>query len=238
MKHRLACLAFILATLPARADTIPFLESPAKINYHLWYISDGWANGPIQSCEWKRSAVTIDDGKILLTLSDRGGKVRPIGCGEMRYTHVTGYGTYEARIKSAAGSGLNTAFFTYTGPGVKQPVHDEIDFEFLGKDPHTVQLNYYVNAKPQDGTVIQLGFDASKEFHDYKFVWEPAKITWYVDGKKVHETKDGVPLPSHPGRAFISLWSGAPSVNGWLGAFNYNAPVSAGFEWVKFTPLN
>ena len=49
-------------------------------------------------------------------------------------------------MKAAAGSGLNTGFFTYIGPTHKQP-HDEIDFEVLGKDPSKVQINQYVDGK-------------------------------------------------------------------------------------------
>ena len=50
------------------------------------------------------------------------------------------------RMKAAAGSGLNTGFFTYIGPVHKQP-HDEIDFEVLGKNPSKVQINQYVDGK-------------------------------------------------------------------------------------------
>ncbi len=237
MRSVVICLLALLAASPAAAAQLQFFNPYPKIDTNRWMLSDGWANGDYQACEWRADAISVHENNIRLTLSDRGGKLRPIGCGEMRYNLRTGYGTYEVRMRAASGSGLNSAFFTYIGPPVGVPSHDEIDFEFLGKDPRTVELNYYVNGKPQDGTKIPLGFDASEEFHTYTFLWEPLKIRWYIDGKLVHETKDGVPIPSNPGRIYVSLWAGASSKDDWLGHFTYTAPVSAEVAWVKYTPL-
>lgn len=207
-----------------------------KSNFHMidtnfWYVSNGWANGDWQSCEWQYSAVGAHNGNVILVLSDHGGTKRPIGCGEIRTKEASGYGLYEARMRSAAGSGLNTAFFTYS----KQP-WDEIDFEFLGKDPHSVQTNFYTNGKSQGGTTVQLGFDASKEFHNYAIDWQPTKITWYVDGKQVFQSPAGVVVPSHPGSLFFSLWSGGAQENAWMGEFNYTQPVDAEVAWAAYTP--
>jgi beta-glucanase (GH16 family) len=121
--------------------------------------------GIFQSCEWRADAIANTRNGLRLTLSDRGGKARPLGCPEIHTNARFGYGLYEARIRSAAGSGLVTAFFTYIGPPAGSPEHDEIDFEFLGKDPHTVNVTEYTNDKPY-GKVIQLGFDASETFHN------------------------------------------------------------------------
>ena len=231
-------LAMACGAGAAQAGTLQFFSDHNKIDTNRWFISHGWSNGDIQSCEWRADAVTGSNTNIRLTLSDHGGKVRPIGCGELQTKAKNfGYGMYEARMRSAAGSGLNTAFFTYIGPPNGVPNHDEIDFEFLGKNPKTVQLNYYVDGKPIDPAIIPLGFDASAEFHTYSFVWEPEKIRWYIDGKLVHETKSGGPLPSHPGGIYLSLWSGSKIVDEWLGPFQYTKPVSAEYAWVKYTPV-
>ena len=228
----------LLVSVGASAQTIPFFKPYPYINDKIWYISNGWSNGDHQSCEWRKEAISVADKKLKLTLSDKGGAVRPIGCPEIHTNKRTGYGTYSARIKTAAGSGLNTAFFTYVGPSVGGGDHSEIDFEFLGKNSKTVQLNYFDKGIPQDGTIIELGFDASSDFHDYSFIWEPTKIRWYVDGKLVHQTKDGAKIPDNPGRIYLSLWSGSKTMNDWLGAFTYTKPVSAEFEWVKYETLN
>lgn len=232
-----AVMAASVCAVTADAGEIPLFAPFPQIDRQHWYISDGWANGSYQSCEWRADAISATGSNLLLTLSDKGGSIRPIGCAEMRTTSKTGYGFYEARMRSAAGSGLNTAFFTYIGPPNGVAEHDEIDFEFLGKDPHTVQLNYYTNGKPQDGSVINLGFDASQELHNYSFVWTPGKIVWYVDGKLVHMSLAGANIPRNPGYTYLSLWSGAKSKDDWLGTFNYKAPVTAEVSWVKYSPL-
>lgn len=228
--------AFVATGTSASAETIPlFLQYP-KLDQSRWYIAHGWSNGRIQSCEWRKEALSVRDGNLLITLSDRGGKVSPISCGEIQSKQTYNFGSFSVRMRAASGSGLNSAFFTYSGPPVGK-IHDEIDFEFLGKSPTKVQLNYYIEGKPQDGTIIDLGFDATKEFHDYTFVWQPDSIRWFVDDKLVHETKAGAKIPSHPGKIYLTLWSGSEKVNDWLGPFKYTEDKDAEFSWVKYTPV-
>ncbi len=214
-------------------DTIDFFSAYPTINKTNWYISNGWTNGAIQSCQWMASAISADARNVKITLSDKGGSVRPYGCGEMQSIKTYGYGTYSTSMKTASGSGLNSAFFTYTGT----PGHDEIDFEFLGKNTHTVQLNYFASGIGGHEKIIDLGFDAAASFHSYAFTWTPSDITWYVDGKQVYKTKAGAKMPANPSKIYLQLWSGSSLVNGWLGAFNYKGPYNAEFAWVKFDPL-
>lgn len=229
--------AFVTIGMAAlAADDAGFRDYFLMPNDKRWYVSDGWANGDYQSCEWRASSVRVAARDLRLTLNDHGGKQRPIGCPELHTNARLSYGLYEARMRTAAGPGLNTAFFTYIGPpnGVKE--WDEIDFEFLGKDPHTVSITQWANGTARDGKVVQLGFDASQGFHNYAFDWEKDKVTWYVDGKVVAETAAGSPVPRNPGMLFFSLWSGSASKDDWLGHFDYKAPVTADVEWAAYTP--
>ena len=154
----------------------------------------------------------------------------------MHTKDLTGYGFYEARMQTAAGSGLNTNIFTYIGPPTGSPEHDEIDFEFLGKDPHTVNINYFANGQGKHEVIIALGFDASQALHDYAIEWAPNKIRWYIDKKMVYETPDGATLPRNPPRLYLSLWSGSSIEDSWMGSFNYREPVTAQVEWAAYTP--
>ncbi|HEU5047113.1 MAG TPA: family 16 glycosylhydrolase [Rickettsiales bacterium] len=235
--NALAMLAAVGMAAGAQARNINFFTQYPQLDTRSWYVSDGWANGNYQSCEWQGRNITATGNQGLqLTLQNNGVKVRPIGCAQVNTTALYGYGIYEARMQTVTGAGLNTAFFTYNGPSTGSPVWDEIDFEFLGKNPQTVQLNYFTNGKPQDGTVIQLGFDASKSEHIYSFDWEANYIRWYVDGRLVHQTPAGAKIPKTPGHIYLSLWSGAANENAWLGAFNYTTPVKARVDWVHYTP--
>jgi beta-glucanase (GH16 family) len=88
--------------------------------------------------------------------------------------------------------------------------------------------------------IINLGFDASLDFHNYAFEWSPSSIKWYVDGKLVHtETGSRGTLPTSPGYIMVNLWSGSGLAEIWTGKFNYpDMPVRAYFDWIKFKPAN
>jgi len=219
-------------------DKLPFFSPYPQFDEEVWYLSHGWANGPHQSCEWRAEAVSAKDGGVQLRLADEGSDVRAISCAEIQSQDLFHYGRYEARMRTAAGSGLNTAFFTYIGPPLGVDEHDEIDFEFLGKDPHTVEVTFHRAGEQYDAIEVPLGFDASAEFHNYAFEWRPDGIKWFVDDKLVYETPPGTEVPLNPGKIFLSLWSGDESLNDWLGRFRYQGPVTAQIEWVRFTPFS
>lgn len=232
-------MAFLsLSPVQAQADPVPFFSPYPHIDRTTWYLSDGWANGDHQSCEWQaKSIIAIDNQTIRLRLSDTAGKTRPYSCGEIQSTTRFGYGRFEARIKTAAGSGLNSAFFTYIGPPQHVKEHDEIDFEFLGKNPHSLQLGYWHDGKNYDAKVIDLGFDPSEKFHDYAFEWTPKSITWFADGHEIYTTSGEHPLPRNPQKLFFSLWSGSDIEDDWLGHFTYTHPVMMDINHAGFTPM-
>ncbi len=220
---------------PASTAGGPSFHDPFdRIDRKRWYISDGWTNGNYQACTWLRENLSSSGGILRLILRRAPNQHRSHGCAEIRTHAAHGYGTYEARIRSAAGSGLNTAMFTYSGPPMTK-VHDEIDFEFLGKDPQRVQLNYYVAAQGGNEQRVGIGTDLSAGFNTYAFEWLPGSMRWFINGKLVR-SRSGASLPSVPGQYFFSLWAGAPSLDGWLGRFDPAAgPVSAEIDWAAYT---
>ena len=222
----------------AWAESSSFFRPYPTIDSKKWYISSGWTNGDHQSCEWREDAVSGVKGNLQLRLSDKGGKLRPIGCAEIHTNDRTGFGRYEARMRSAAGSGLNTAFFTYVGPPTGSHEHDEIDFEFIGTEPNTVDITVWTNGKSSGAAKrIPLGFDASKDFHNYVIEWRPDSVRWYADNKLIYETPKGAPIPRNSGRTYFSLWSGSDVEDSWMGHFTYTKPVTAEVAWSKYTPL-
>lgn len=216
-----------------------FVDRFSSLDTGRWMISHGWVNGDYQACTWSAKNVQVGDGRITLSLTDEPSDQREFSCAEVRTKGGYGFGTYEVRMRTAAGSGANSTFFTYVGPpfGAGLP-HDEIDFEFLGKNANGVQLNYYGRSKGQHEHIAKLDFDASQSFNDYAFYWGQDVIRWYVNGKLVREVKrDGDDWPVTPGRIFISLWAGqGANMDGWLGRFAYpGQPMSATYELVAFT---
>lgn len=212
-----------------------FVENFNSIDNSRWYISDGWANGDHQNCVWSKNQVGISNGILKLGFVKQAAKGRDYVCGEVQTKERFRYGAYEVRLKAVAGDGLNTGFFTYIGPVHKQP-HDEIDFEVLGKDPATVQLNQYVDGKSVgDGKLVDVPGGADKGFNDYAFVWEQDRIAWYVNGKLVGEATDPTKLPTHASKIYMSLW-GSDTLSDWMGKFvDPGAPVAAEIDRVAFT---
>lgn len=192
-----------------------------------------WTNGSMFNCGWSPDHVTFKNGIMSLTLTNEESHGRPYTSGEYRTNIKCGYGTFEVRMKAAKGDGIVSSFFTYTGPSNGDP-WDEIDFEVLGKDTTKIQLNYYVNGQGNHEKMIDLGFDASEDFHVYKFVWTKGKIEWYVDGKLVHTVK-GSGLPTHPQQIMVNLWPGI-GVDDWLKPFTYDGSKVAQYDYIKYTP--
>lgn len=257
-RHRNLALAaglFLAICLPAAAQDAPaapdvpeasapippletgdsFVARFSNFDRDFWYKSHGWKNGEHQGCDWVDLNAAARDGRLQLTMRIKvEGKVYT--CAEVQTRKRYGYGLYEVRMKPARGSGLNSAFFTYIGPSHDIPEHDEVDFEFLGKDTTKVQLNYFVNGDGANVEMIDLGFDAADSFNDYAFDWREDGITWYINGEKVHETAPGARIPTNPSIIFMSLWSGSSQLDDWLGPFTFpeTRPV-ADYEWVAYT---
>lgn len=235
-----------LAAPPPQSAASPFLQPAVTCPAFLddldsydtarWHKADGWANGDPFANGWRADHILFSGGMMNLRLDDQPC---PADCsgeeyasGEYRTNDFYGYGRVEGRFKAAKSSGIVTSLFTYTGPSDGNP-HDEIDIEILGKDTTKMQVNYYTNGGGGHEEMIDLGFDAATDFHTYAFEWSTDAITWYVDGTAVHTATGDI--PSTPGRIMVNLWPGT-GVDAWLGPFTYTTPLTATYDWVKFTP--
>lgn len=237
--HSLTLAAALAAVLSAPAAAqegatgASFVENFDKLDTSVWYVSDGWNNGAHQNCTWSKDQVRVEGGVLSLTFEQRQLGEREYACGEIQTRSRFGYGTYEVRMKTADGSGLNSAFFTYIGPADKKP-HDEIDFEVLGKNPAKVQLNQYVSGKGGNEALADVPGGANKGFNDYAFVWEKERLRYFVNGKLVHEVTDAAKLPVNAQKIFASLW-GTDSLSDWMGTFTYSAPTQLLIDRIAFT---
>ncbi len=194
----------------------------------VWQMA-AWANGAPFNCGFLPDHVTFSDGFMTLKLDDFPSAGRPYSGGEYRTLRTFSYGHFEVRMKAARASGIVSSFFTYTGAP-----WDEIDVEILGKDTTKVQFNYFVNGTGGHEALVDLGFDASADYHRYAFDWQPGSIRWYVDGVLKHAVTGGT-LPSHPMQLMMNLWNGI-GVDGWLGSFQYVGPLYASYDEVSYTP--
>lgn len=210
-----------------------FVENFDRLDRSFWYVSDGWSNGEHQNCTWSAKQVKIEGGNLHLTFTEGRTGERDYACGEIQTRARFGYGTYEVRMKSATGSGLNSAFFSYIGPADKMP-HDEIDFEVLGKDTGKVQVNQYIGGKGGNEKLVPVAGGTERSFNDYAFIWEENRLRYFVNGELVHEVTDKAKIPSSPQKIFFSLW-GTDRLKDWMGEFSYDGPAEMMVDRLAFT---
>ena len=244
MQRRIRSAAPLLASLlllpaVAMAQSASFRDTFDSLSTQRWYVSDGWSNGAHQNCTWSAGQVKAANGvlKVGFAPVPKGG--RQYSCGEIQTRQAYGYGTYEARLKTPAGSGLNAAFFTYIGPQQGKP-HDEIDFEVLLKNTSIVETTTFVNGKSGDGKVgagqkHTLPYPSDSDFINYAFTWEPGELRYYINGELVRTISDPVMIPTNPQRVFFSLW-GSDTLTEWMGPMAaVTAPIAMEVDWVAFT---
>lgn len=217
---------------PKQPESAPLYTDLDSMDNSKWNLAN-WTNGSMFNCGWRPDHVTFNGGKMTLTLNNDKSHGKDYTSGEFRSNAKLGYGTFEVKMKPAKGDGLVSSFFTYTGPSNGDP-WDEIDIEFLGKDTTKVQFNYYTNGKGGHEKLVDLGFDASEDFHIYAFKWTKRKIEWFVDGKLVY-TKKASDIPTHPQQIMVNLWPGI-GVDSWLKPFTYTGPKQAVYDYIKYTP--
>lgn len=149
-----------------------------------------------------------------LVIEEGKGRPRPYRSGAFASARSFGHGRFEAEIRPARGSGLITGFFLH-----RDCPRQEIDIEFPGDHPRRMLANVFFNPG-DDGTAmsfgyrgaphwIDLGFDATADFHLYAIDWQPDHVAWLVDGRVVHERAswDPTPIPHLDMRLHANLWA-------------------------------
>lgn len=211
-----------------------FEEKFSGFDTSRWQKSDGWSNGGYMGCGWNAANLAVQKGKLALSITNQPTAREAYSCAEYRTNRFYGLGTYTVNLKALKAEGAMTTVSHYTGPPFGDP-WDEITMGIPGKDPTKLEISYVVNGAGHRNTMVDLGFDASKEFHSYGFEWKPDRITWTVDGKPVHSVT-GKPgeLPQHPGLIYLQAWNGRGDTP-WLHRFQYpGKPLTAEIAWVKF----
>jgi beta-glucanase (GH16 family) len=224
------------ASNPAGAATASWVDRFATYNSGRWQIASGWSNGDYLVNNWLASQVAFGPDGLVFTLNKNASSPSGYASGEIRTKTTFQYGYFEAKMQAAAGAGLDTGFFTYTGKSFGAPTNNEVDVEVLGQNTHAVSLTYH-NGAQQVSTSVKLPFDASAAPHLYAFDWQPKYIRWYIDNKLVlTQTGASLALPMEPQFLFFNLW-GSNSLGSWMGLFSWpGRPITAGVACSAFTP--
>lgn len=192
--------------------SITVCEQFRKLDSSFWLIRDD--TFPSNLAIFDPSNFSIgDDGAARLILHKERSGVRDYTSASICSRQSFLYGQFEAEIKPANTPGVMTGVFLH-----RNSPRQEIDIELFGKDTTMLLLNVYYNPGGEGarfeygyrGTpvLIDLGFDASEDYHRYKIEWSPAAIRWFVDDRLVHErfNWEPTPIPHLPMKFHVNLW--------------------------------
>ena len=163
---------------------------------------------------------------------------KPYRGGELRTIDTYRYGRYEVRMKSAAGSGVVSSFFTYRdfwSDGLTGSQHwNEIDLEWLGNHDDKVQTNLIIQNGWDLPELVDIDINPHEDFHTYAFEWTPDYVAFFVDEQMIRWV-DNFYADSlyHYQKIMMNIWQ--PTWVDWVGEFDSDIlPVYAFYDWVKY----
>ncbi len=233
------------ATAPAAAQSSR-TENPsfisifplAGVKSRAWWVAEYDHPWSKFITAWRDEGVSVDERGVTLSLFptpeenivtrekmdanrkelfENGKTWKPITSGQIQRVGWYGYGRYEIVMQPSDVFGLISAFYVYTGEHFGD-THEEIDFEFLARNPDQVFLNRWVDGEPLPREVHhELGFVASERPRVYAFDWQEDAVVWYADGEEIYrvDQEDGIPRP--PAKIYFDIWAGADRDARWSG---------------------
>ena len=158
---------------------------------------------------------------------------------EIQSKQTFGYGTYETVMRMASTSatangaggtvsGSDSSIFSYINNS-----ESEIDTEFCANTPGIINYtNWDTLAKNQATWPASANLAAG--FHDYKMVWAPGQIQWYIDGVLLATHTQNV--PSTPAYIMFNFWG--TNSKSWGGLATPGVTRYFYVKSVSFTPAS
>ncbi|WP_443748678.1 family 16 glycosylhydrolase [Asticcacaulis solisilvae] len=250
MRHLVwAIAAMMLSPLPAAAQTVQpaWSESFDRLDPATWETQ--LFSFPANGCNMTAAQVSVQSGTLTLSL-EKNPSVSPsapkmCNAGEIGSYRFFSYGLFTVRMKAPAVSGGVSAFFLMNRWQPENWEHKEIDIEVLGRRATAVQLTTH---DFQNGgrdwksaaTTVDLGFDYSRQAHDYAILWTPQAVRWFVDGRLLHTETQYV--PHEPLQIRMNIYLGDPAETGitqWLGPIDgARLPAAAEYGGIAYYPLD
>jgi len=137
--------------------------------------------------------VSVSGGNLRIALP-----ARTFEGGEILTNELHGYGSYSARMKLPNAPGSITGFFLYRAPDYER----EIDIEVYNDATRRIMFNTYAGGRQTHTRTVQLPFDPTTGFHEYRFDYlkgastGATSVAFYVDGQKMKAWNTGIPRTS------------------------------------------
>jgi len=153
---------------------------------------------------------------------------------ELRTNSTFLYGRFEVRMRSAAGSGMLSSFFTYHDTPNVPAQWNEIDIEILGNSSNSVQFNIITQGQINHEVTKSLQYNPHQTFHIYAIEWTPDYVAWLVDGFEIYrEINSHVSQLNYAQKLMMNIWP--PDAVSWVGILNpASLPLYAYYDWVKY----
>lgn len=159
------------------------------------------------------------------------------GAVNTQYKYNFDYGYFEAKLKMPKGKGMWPAWWM-----LKDGWPPEIDMlEILCSKPNMLHVNFHYgpawNEHYSHEQVLDVGFDASDDFHVYGFEWTPEYMRYFVDGVQVgHDFTNKSAIKEATGMYMILNLA----IDGWDGAPDETTqwPALYQCDWVRVWQLD
>ena len=167
----------------ARADGTSFSDDFTPLDTSLWSVqAHTLGRGYLDP-----DNVGVDGDNLTIRMP-----ARTLNGGEVSTNELYGYGSYAARMKLPYAPTSITGFFLYKSPDYQS----EIDVEVYNDSSQRIMFTTYANGSQTHTQTMQLPFDPTRDFHEYRFDYAPDSISFYVDGQLMKIWSDGLPQTS------------------------------------------
>ena len=175
-----------------------------ELNRDIWNVElhePGWVNNELQSYVDSEDNIKVKNGTLIISskkkVNEDGSISYTSGRVNTQNKQDFKYGRVQFRAKVPTGKGyLPAAWMMPTNESLygQWPRCGEIDvMEVLGDNTYTTYGTiHYGNphSESQGKYTLSNGKSFADSYHVFTCDWEPGKITWYVDGVKMHEEND------------------------------------------------
>ena len=180
-------------------------SAPDSTKWNHQQGGSGWGNGELQHYTDSVENAFIENGMLVI----KANKEYMLGRDYTSARLTTQFkgdwtnGRFEIRARLPNTQGIWPAFWLLPSRGRygSGPAGGEIDImEMIGSEPYRSYGTVHFGNPAEhssDSYDLPNGKTYADDFHIFSLEWEPNEIRWYVDGKLVHKTVNGVPHTPH-----------------------------------------